>query len=89
MRMDYFSNQIEEQLPGSKATVTGDGSKFEALVISEAFEGKNTLTRHKMIYAILNEYITNGMMHALSIKSYTPEEYEKKHPEADDGTTAE
>ena len=36
MRMDFFSDQIEKSIAGSKADVNGDGSKFEALVISDA-----------------------------------------------------
>ena len=78
MRMDFFSDAIEKQIEGSTATVTGDGSKFEALVIAEAFTGKSTIQRHKMIYAVLNEHIANGEIHALSIKAHTPEEWAKK-----------
>lgn len=78
MRMDYFSNQIEQGIPNSKADVTGDGSKFEATVISESFEGESTIKRHKMVYAILNDHITSGAIHALTIRAHTPAEWEAK-----------
>lgn len=78
MRMDYFSDQIEKAIPGSKADVTGDGSKFEAQVISDTFEGQMTIKRHKAVYAILNEHITSGAIHALSIKAYTLGEWDAK-----------
>ncbi len=78
MRMDFFSDAVEKQIEGSTATITGDGSKFEALVIAEAFAGKSTIQRHKMIYAVLNEHIASGAMHALTIKAHTPEEWAKK-----------
>lgn len=77
MRMDYFSDQIEKAIPGSKATVTGDGSKFEAVVISESFDGQMIIKRHKAVYAVLNDHISSGAIHALTIKAYTPEEWEK------------
>ena len=78
MRMDYFSNQIEKGIANAKAEVTGDGSKFEALVISDSFDGANTVTRHKMVYATLNEHISSGAIHALTIKAHTPDEWEAK-----------
>lgn len=77
MRMDFFSDQVEAAIPDSQATITGDGSKFEALVISPAFEGQSTIKRHKMVYAVLNEPIKTGAIHALTIKAYTPEEWSK------------
>ncbi len=82
MRMDFFSNQIEKAIPGSKAEVTGDGSKFEALVISDTFDGQMLIKRHKAVYAILNEHITSGAIHALTIKAYTASEWENRKEEA-------
>ncbi len=78
MRMDYFSDLVEKGIPGAKADVSGDGSKFEALVISDAFAGESIIKRHKMIYAILNEHITSGAIHALTIKAYTAAEWAAK-----------
>ncbi len=75
MRMDYYSDQIEQSISDSKATVTGDGSKFEALVISDSFNDLPTIKRHKLIYAVLDEYIKSGAIHALSIKAYTNSEW--------------
>jgi acid stress-induced BolA-like protein IbaG/YrbA len=76
--MDFFSDLIEKALPNSKADVTGDGSKFEALVISDSFDGQMTIKRHKAVYAVLNEHITSGSIHALSIKTYTQKEWAAK-----------
>ena len=53
MRMDYYSEKIEQSIAGASATVTGDGSKFEAEVIADEFDGLPTLKRHKLIYACL------------------------------------
>ena len=39
------------------------------------FLGKNTIDRHKIIYALLDEYIKSGEIHALTIKAYTLDEY--------------
>lgn len=75
MRMDYFSDLVEKEIADSKVEITGDGSKFEAHVVSSSFEGLSTIKRHKMVYAVLNEHIKSGAIHALSIKAFTKEEW--------------
>ncbi len=75
MRMDYFSDLVEKAIADSKVEITGDGSKFEARVISDTFEGMSTIKRHKLVYAELNEHIKSGAIHALSIKAFTKAEW--------------
>ena len=74
MRMDYFSDLVEQAIAGAQAEITGDGSKFEARVVSDEFEGLSTLKRHKMVYAVLDEHIKSGAIHALTIKTFTQTE---------------
>ena len=59
-------------------SVTGDGSKFEAEVISDEFEGLPPLKRHKLVYAVLDEHIKSGAIHALSIRAFTNTEWQEK-----------
>ena len=66
---------IEDGLPGAEVKVTGDGSHFEAVVISDAFEGQSPVAQQKMVYATLGDHITSGALHALTIKAYTPEKW--------------
>ncbi|CAA6819121.1 MAG: BolA family transcriptional regulator [uncultured Thiotrichaceae bacterium] len=65
---------IKDGMENVDVTVSGDGYKYEAHIVSDAFEGLNTMKRHQMVYAILNDVITSGELHALTIKAYTPEE---------------
>src|SRR3546814_4972295 len=45
---------IEQGLPGARVAVRGDdGVHFEALVVSDAFQGKLPLARHRLVYATL------------------------------------
>jgi acid stress-induced BolA-like protein IbaG/YrbA len=66
---------IEAGLPGAQVTVTGDGSHFDAVVISPAFEGKSLVAQQKMVMAAVAQQIASGALHALSIKAYTPEKW--------------
>jgi len=67
---------IEAGIPGSVAKVSGDGCNASVVVISDAFEGLSLLKQQKMVYATLGDNITNGKIHALTIKSYTNAQWE-------------
>ncbi|MBU0654801.1 MAG: BolA/IbaG family iron-sulfur metabolism protein [Gammaproteobacteria bacterium] len=74
-----ISNEAVEQMirasiPDAQVNVTGDGYKYEADITSNAFEGMMTLKRHQLVYAALNEAITSGQLHALTIRARTPAE---------------
>lgn len=65
---------IEKGMPDARVEVHGpDGVHFEALVVSSAFAGKLPLARHRLVYATLGE-LMGGAIHALSLKTLTPEE---------------
>lgn len=74
--MPELARMIEEAIEGARATVTGDGSKYEALVISDAFAGLSQVKKHQMVYRVFSEQLASGAMHALTIKAYTPDEWE-------------
>lgn len=77
MEMPVFAKQIEAGIANSQATVNGDGGKFEAVVISDAFAGLSLIKRHQMVYKTLNEHIGSGAIHALTIKAHTPTEWDE------------
>jgi acid stress-induced BolA-like protein IbaG/YrbA len=70
-----IASLIEDGIPGAEARVSGDGSHFEAVVISRRFAGKSLLEKQRMVYAAVNAQIASGELHALSIKAYTPEDW--------------
>ncbi|MBI3927260.1 MAG: BolA family transcriptional regulator [Armatimonadetes bacterium] len=51
---------------------TGE-SHFNALVVSEHFQGKSRVLRHRMVYEVLAEEIA-GPIHALSLTLLAPGE---------------
>ncbi len=53
-----------------------DQRHYEALLVSEDFTGMIKIKRHRMIYQALGDHMIEDI-HALSIKAYTPEEYQK------------
>jgi acid stress-induced BolA-like protein IbaG/YrbA len=71
-----IKNMIEEGLPGSIVNVEGDGTHFEAVVVYTEFEGKGLLERHQIVYKALGEAMKQRI-HALSLKTYTPEQWQR------------
>lgn len=57
---------------------TDDGTHFEATIITDTFKEKKSLERQKMIYSVIGSHITNGSIHALSLKTFTRQEWEDK-----------
>lgn len=49
-----------------------DGQHFEAVIVSPTFTGKNMVQQHQLVYQALGERMRSEI-HALSIKTFTPE----------------
>lgn len=77
MEPEAVKQLILAGLPDCEVTVSGDGSHFDAIVVGEVFDGKSLVAKQKLVYATVNDQITSGQLHALSIKAYTPAEWEK------------
>ena len=52
------------------------GGHFYATIVSGAFEGKTLVQRHQLVYQALENMMTSEI-HALSIKAFTPTEFER------------
>lgn len=77
MQSDDIKRLIEEGMPGAKAIVQGDdGVHFEATVISDAFIGKTLLQQHRLVYRALGGRMESEEIHALALKTYTPEAFQ-------------
>lgn len=75
MNPDAIEKLIREHLPVTTLEVMSDDNvHFEALVVSEAFEGKRLVARHQLVYGALGEHM-KADIHALSIKALTPSEF--------------
>ncbi|MEJ5207571.1 BolA/IbaG family iron-sulfur metabolism protein [Denitratimonas sp. CY0512] len=74
MNAQLIRQLIEAGLPGAQADVEGDdGVHFEATVVYPGFAGKLPLARHRMVYDTLGDRM-GGEIHALALKTLTPDE---------------
>ena len=75
MDPNEIKDMIESGLSTSFVKVDGDGSHFEAIIVSSEFEGKMLIDRHKLVYSALGDAMKERI-HALSMKTYTEEQWE-------------
>lgn len=54
----------------------GSESHFKVTVVSDRFEGKNLVARHREIYRLLADELKTGV-HALALHTLTPPEWDK------------
>jgi BolA protein len=47
---------------------------FRVLVVSNQFQGKNPIARHRLIYQAMGDLMQTDI-HALAIDAYTPDEF--------------
>ncbi len=78
MEIEEIQQLIENGLAGCKANVTGDGRHFEAVVISDRFEGKTPIQKQRLVMETVKQELQSDKLHALSIKTFTPTQWADK-----------
>lgn len=74
MEIDKIKRIIAEKIVCEGLHVQGDGDHFEAIIVSSAFAGRNRVQRQQLINDVLRPYFDSGELHALSMRTITPEE---------------
>lgn len=75
MNPEEIQQLIESVLSTQLVRVSGDGRHFEATVVSGDFEGKSMIQQHRMVYGAIGERMGTDALHALSLKTFTPEQW--------------
>ncbi len=69
---------LQAEWPDCTIEVSGDGRHFDLVIVGDVFEGARTLKRQQMVYAILNDHIAAGTLHAVNMKTFTPSEWQAR-----------
>jgi acid stress-induced BolA-like protein IbaG/YrbA len=80
MEISEVRSLIETALPDCRLAVEGEGCNFSVLVVSEAFEGLSPVRRQQKVLAAVQAPLSTGALHAISMKVYTPAEWEEQKP---------
>ncbi|AIE73778.1 MULTISPECIES: BolA family protein [unclassified Synechocystis] len=73
--LDQVKHKIQAALPDAEVMVNdlGGGDHLEAVVVSSAFAGQSRVKQHQMVYGALNDALASEAIHALALKTFTPE----------------
>jgi len=73
------NEEIEEQLKAIDdvfyVKVEGNGYQYELTIVTDIFLNKTKVARQQWVYAQLKDLITSGKLHALTMKTWTKEEW--------------
>ncbi|WP_151702973.1 BolA family protein [Nitrincola alkalilacustris] len=76
MQAQEVKQIIESQLEGCQVITAGEGCDFQITVIGEMFAGLSPVKKQQRVYACLQDQIASGAIHAITIKTYTPEQWQ-------------
>ena len=86
---DQVRDMCRDHFEGDPCEVTNHascsaGAKLEVLLVSAKFEGVPLIKRHRMVNSLLKEggLMVDERIHALSLKTWTPDQWEKKMGQA-------
>ncbi|HEX8751250.1 MAG TPA: BolA family protein [Nitrospira sp.] len=75
---DTLTDYIRRAMPDAAVTMidkTGTMDHLKVMVVSDAFQGKNLLDRHRLIYQALDAPLKDGRIHALELTARTKGEH--------------
>jgi|TARA_R110001606_G_scaffold145460_3_gene285365 acid stress-induced BolA-like protein IbaG/YrbA len=68
---------LESSIRNCEVVAEGEGCNFQVVVVTSEFEGLSTVKRQQLVYSHLQEAISSGAIHAVTMKTYTPEQISK------------
>lgn len=80
---DQVESMIKAGLGEAQVQVqdlTGGGDHYQVVVVSPAFEGKGLVQQHQLVYKAVQSAMTNDAIHALALKTYTPDQWAAQQP---------
>lgn len=74
MSPDDVKKLLLAQLVDCEVTVGGDGRHFDIMIVGSVFAGLRPVQRQQRVYAVLQNEISAGTIHAVNMKTLTPDE---------------
>ena len=77
---DQVESMVKAGLPDAQVQIqdlTGGRDHYQVIVISSEFEGRSLVQQHQLVYSAVGQAMASEAIHALSLKTYTPETWAK------------
>lgn len=75
MQPDTLKEVLSKSFANATIEIEQAGSHVNILLVSDQFEGLNTVKRQQLVYQSIASLITDGTLHAVNMKTFTPGEY--------------
>lgn len=73
---------IINEYPDAQIAIEGQGCDLSIRVVSERFAGLTMVKQHQGVMATLTEPLASGRLHAVTLKTFTPEQWQDQQPVA-------
>ena len=70
-----IKNLLDAVLQLKEIYVKGENGHFEVIAVDQVFNGMTRVKKQQRIYGPLMDHISSNAIHAVSIKTFTPEEW--------------
>ncbi len=74
MESEAIKALLQADFVDASIMVEVEGSHVKVDIVSDAFEGLNTLKRQQKVYAVLSAHIASGDIHAVNMTTKTLQE---------------
>lgn len=71
MQAEEIKALLMAGLANCDVDVSGEGNHFDITVVGDVFEGLNAVKKQQLVYAVINEHIASGTIHAVNMKTLT------------------
>ncbi len=76
MQPEDLKSLITAHLSDTEVFAEGGSGKFQVTVIGNCFEGLSPVKKQQLVYSALNKQIADGSIHAVTIKTFTPQQWQ-------------
>ncbi|MGI5308007.1 BolA family protein [Rheinheimera sp. WS51] len=78
MDIKQLEQLLLEQLALAEVYVKAEGTNYNVIAVGNCFADISRVKQQQMVYAPLMDSIADGSIHAVSIKTFTPEQWRRE-----------
>jgi len=75
MQADEIIDAVKQAIPDAVVEAHLEGNHAHLTVVSAAFEGVSPVKKQQMVYAALQDAVASGVIHAVHMKTLTPDQH--------------
>lgn len=75
MQAQDIERLLAAEFTDCEISVATDGSHVDVHIVGDVFAGLRPVRKQQMVYAVLNDHIASGEIHAVNMTLQTPEEH--------------